>query len=176
MPIAEGYLLDTSVASPAWDRGDRRHETTRERLIALGRSPIFISVVTLAEVDFGLMVAPSPDPHRQEIVRENMYSYEILDINEHTAIEHAQIKATLFNRYATRDVRGRIKEKYPDQLIDRVSGKELGIQENDLWIASVAKQYNLVLVTADRGMRKLVECANYEHRTQFWTENAAAMY
>ena len=38
----------------------------------------------------------------------------------------------------------------PEQLIDPVTSQELGIQENDLWIAAQALEYNLVLVTNDK--------------------------
>jgi predicted nucleic acid-binding protein len=35
-------------------------------------------------------------------------------------------------------------------LIDPVTSRELGIQENDLWIAAQALEYNLVLVRNDK--------------------------
>jgi len=41
-------------------------------------------------------------------------------------------------------------------LAPRTSAEELGIQENDLWIAAQAIQYNLVLITEDH-MRRLQE-------------------
>jgi predicted nucleic acid-binding protein len=53
------------------------------------------------------------------------------------------------------------KEKVPEELIDRVSGQSLGIDEKDLFIASVAAQYRLVLATNDQkeGMRRIERAA-----------------
>ena len=42
----------------------------------------------------------------------------------------------------------------PDQITDRVTATRLGIDENDLWIAAQAVQYNLALVTND-GMARI---------------------
>ena len=58
--------------------------------------------------------------------------------------------------------------KYVEDIIDRTTGKELGIQENDLWILSVAVQYNLVFVTNDR-MIRAIEATRYSDRTEYWT-------
>jgi hypothetical protein len=62
--------------------------------------------------------------------------------------------------YATPKPRGH-KETLPEQLFDRVTGRDLGIDERDLLIVSVAVQYNLILATADRnqGMRSIEQAA-----------------
>ena len=44
-------------------------------------------------------------------------------------------------------------------LYNRKRSKELGIQENDIWIAAQTIQYNLILVTGDH-MTRLVEVSN----------------
>jgi len=49
-----------------------------------------------------------------------------------------------------------LKVKWPEDLQERTTSKELGVQENDIWIAAQAIQYNLVLLTADY-MRRLEE-------------------
>ncbi len=38
----------------------------------------------------------------------------------------------------------------PERLIDKTSGATLGIQENDLWIAAIAVEYNMRLVSDDK--------------------------
>jgi predicted nucleic acid-binding protein len=37
----------------------------------------------------------------------------------------------------------------PEQLIDPITSKELGIQENDLWLCAQAVGHGMVLVTND---------------------------
>lgn len=169
----EVYLLDTSIASAAWDRGHKAHTTVRNQLAQLAQDRIFVSAITLAEIDFGLKVAPSIDVSRQKIVRGAMKTYQILAIDEHTAQPYSDIRATLFKKYSPKTIRGTMKLKYVEDFVDAVSGKQLGIQENDLWIVSLSVQYNYVLITADQGggMRRVVEAASYQDRTKFWTLN-----
>lgn len=167
---AEAYLLDTNVASAAWDQGNKAHSITRSRLLQLDQDRVFISSITIAEIEYGLKTAPSLDSHRQQIVRREMSAYKVLSVDRHTAEPYSDIRAIIFQNYAPRDRRGRIKARYVEDLVEPTTGKELGIQENDLWIVSVAIQYNLVLVTNDLGggMRRVIEAAQYAHRTEYW--------
>ena len=167
MNFIEAYLLDTNIASVAWDRRAPSHESVRQRLEGLGDALVYVSAVSIAEVEYGLQIAPSIDAQRQETVRSAMISYKVLDIDQHTAQTYAEIRAKVFRTYASRNQRGRLTQKVVEGLVDRTTGKELGIQENDLWIASVAVQYNLILVTNDR-MFRVIEAAGYFDRTECW--------
>ena len=167
MNSIEGYLLDTNIASSSWDYGAPSHGCVRQRLEALGDSLVYVAAVSIAEVEYGLQIAPAIDAQRQSTVRNAMASYEVLRIDQHTAQTYAEIRANLFRIYAPRNRRGRLTQKYVEDLTDRTTGKQLGIQENDLWIMSVAVQYNLILVTNDR-MPRVVEAAMYSDRTEYW--------
>ncbi|MGR3178067.1 MAG: hypothetical protein ACUZ8E_08435 [Candidatus Anammoxibacter sp.] len=61
---------------------------------------------------------------------------------------YAKLKAKLFEKFALKEKKSRQNRieqwRYPS------TGKELQIQENDLWIASVAMSFNLILVTNDK--------------------------
>ena len=81
---------------------------------------------------------------------------DILDVRKTTRIYYGQIRACLFEKYAPQ--RGR-KGLRPEQLVDPVTAKTLEVQENDIWIAAQALEYNLVLVTHDR-MTRLREAVN----------------
>ena len=96
-----------------------------------------------------------------------MSRYRTLDVDRHTARTYAEIRANLFRTHSPKNRRGRLTKNYVEDLIDRTTGKELGIQENDLWIVSVAVQYNLTFVTGDR-MQRVIEAANYSDRTDYW--------
>jgi len=160
--MQEAYLLDTGVASLAWDAGHSRHDEIRERLTSLGNASIGICSITLGEVAYGLEVAPNMHETRHRAVRKAMASYFVYAVDKHTASVYAKLRGELFKQFAPRDKRGKLKVKWPEDLVDNTTGKELGIQENDLWIVSVAIQYDLRFITLDKMQRvfqvaKLVE-------------------
>jgi len=99
-----------------------------------------------------------------------MAGYEVLPVDHNTGRTFGEIRGALFAQYAPRDRRGRMTRKAPEDLIEPTTGKTLGIQENDLWIVSVAVQYDLKLVTNDRaeGIRRVLTAANYLQRAEFW--------
>lgn len=71
-----------------------------------------------------------------------IYTY---DINGETADIYAQLKAELFNQFAPKEKSKRRKTKITD----------LGFDENDLWIAAVALQHNLTVVSDDSDFRRI---------------------
>lgn len=167
--VQETYLLDTSIASIAGYEGDVRHAGVRQWLDGLEDDAVYISAVSVAESEYGLNLNPL-DAQSQQDIRSAIGTYQVLRLDRHTAGVYGPIRAALFRKYAPRDYRNRITTRYIEDLREPTTGKELGIQENDLWIVSVAVQYNMVFVTADGsgGMRNIVEEANYVHRTTFW--------
>lgn len=166
----DGYLLDTSVASRVWDGLNAHHAAARAKLEQLGDAPVFVSVVTMGEIEYGLNVSPAMDASRHSAVRNEMVGYRVLPIDHHTAAVYGEVRAELFTKYAPRNRRGRLTKKLPEDLVDSTTGKALGIQENDLWIVSVTVQYSLRLVTSDEaeGMRRVLEAANYLDQVEFW--------
>ena len=167
MNFIEGYLLDTNIASASWDYGAPSHKNVRQRLEKLGDALVYVSAVSIAEVEYGLRIAPSIDMQRQSTVRDAMASFKVLNVDQHTAKEYAEIRADLFRAHSPRNRRGRLTQKYVEDLVDRTTGKEFGIQENDLWIVSVAVQYNLIFVTTDR-MHRVIDAAKHSDRTEYW--------
>lgn len=168
-PVLDGFLLDTMVASAAWDSVHAQYFNVRSRLAALAVAPVFVSVVTLAEIEYGLKVSPLIDAARQSAVRAKMNDFIPRNVDRHTADSYSEIRAALFKKYSPRDVRGRLTARLPETLVDRTGAVALGIQENDLWIVATAITYNLVFVTSDhRGMGRIIAEANYAKRTQFW--------
>lgn len=63
----------------------------------------------------------------------------IYHIDETTASIYGQLKALLFNKFAPKERNKRRKTKMLD----------LGFDENDLWLAAIALQHNLTIVSAD---------------------------
>lgn len=169
--VEKGYLLDTNVASAANYENSDQHNRVRNWLGTLGRNDFtYISAVSLAEIEYGLNLKPLSASDKAK-VRSLLAPYRVLDLDRHTAKVYGEIRADIFNRYSPKDQRGRVKRKYVEDLLEGTSGKNLGIQENDLWIVSVAVQHNMELVTFETGgkMRRIVDVANYGQRTIYLT-------
>ena len=152
--MIDGYLLDTNAGSILWDKRHRNYPQIRAFLKNVASSPVLISTVVLAEVEYGLKIATKMDMNRQNDVRNEMAKFPlVLDIDRHTITPYSDLRSELFKNYSPRDRRGRLILKWPEDLVDQTTAKELGVQENDIWIAAQAIQYNLVLVTDDHMVR-----------------------
>ncbi|MCX5646021.1 MAG: type II toxin-antitoxin system VapC family toxin [Phycisphaerae bacterium] len=146
----EGYLLDNNVISILMRPKDPRYPQVKARFDGLGASPVYLPVIAIAEIEYGMAKADRPDEQQRNAVRCFFADYPIhLSINDDTVEPYALIRAQLWKDCATR-IGSKHKEKLPEELVDRESGKLLGIDERDLLIASVAAQYNLVLATCDQ--------------------------
>jgi tRNA(fMet)-specific endonuclease VapC len=175
-PTPDAYLLDTSVASIAWDGGNKDHALIRGRLSALGESTVAVCAISIGEVAYGLDITDGADPSRHQAVRDAMETYYVWPVDKDTSQYYSVLRGELFRRYAPRDKRGRIKAKRPEELLDTTSARELGIQENDLWIVSVAVQYDLRLVTRDDRLKRILEIAQLKYgydRYEIWPVSAS---
>ena len=153
----DGYLLDTNAASILWDMRHREYKTLRSFIQKKDQSPIWISIVVFGEIEYGLKTAPRMDESLQVAVRKKMSAFPlVLEMDKHTVEPYSDLRAALFKKYSPKDKRGRLKAKWPEDLRERTTAKKLGVQENDIWIAAQAVQYNLVLVSGDY-MRRLQE-------------------
>jgi tRNA(fMet)-specific endonuclease VapC len=111
------YLLDTDTCV-FWLRGRTR---VRERLSAIDREEIGISVITLAELRYGASCAAERKKHHQAL--DNLINdLAVVGVNEEVTRTFGDIKAELRER------------------------REL-IEDFDLLIASTAITYGLTLVT-----------------------------
>lgn len=159
------YILDTNIVSYWYDNkpdAEGRLKPTHLnvlRNVARVRMPdpqtryvsrLFVSTVTLGEVEYGHRSAVTPDLTKQSeyatFIREQCPV--ALDLTQDVAEQYGEMKAWLFEECAPRS--GWSKKKRAEQLEYPATGLELNIDENDLWIAAQAMTYNLVLVTHDR--------------------------
>jgi len=153
----DGYLLDTNAASILWDIRHRRYETLRSFIQEKEQSPIWISIIVIGEIEYGLKTAPRMDERLQADVRKKMSAFPlVLEVDKHTVGPYSDLRAALFEKYSPKIKRGRLKAKRPEALREKTTSKELGVQENDIWIAAQAIQYNLELITEEH-MRRLQE-------------------
>jgi predicted nucleic acid-binding protein len=80
---------------------------------------------------------------------------------------YGMLRARLFENYTPNNKKR--KGLRPEQLIDPVTSLELGIQENDLWIAAQAMSQNLTLVTNDK-LHQIHEVAGDELHIDNWAK------
>ena len=167
-----GYLLDTSTISVMSREHKPLHQAAMDWLDEINENDrVYISVITLSEIRFGLELARPQDlsPNRKKEIQDFVNRYSVLGVDKNTSMLYGKIRSDLFKKYAGRDSKNKVRVGSVESLRELTSERELGIQENDLWIVSVAIQHNMKFVTADsRGsMKKIVEIANYEEQTIF---------
>jgi len=79
------------------------------------------------------------------LVREFLNNIFIYEIDSVTAEIYAAFQADLMRQFAPKQKSKRRKTK----LID------IGVSQHDLWIASIAIQHNLILVSADSDFQRI---------------------
>jgi predicted nucleic acid-binding protein len=175
--MSDGYLLDTNVISALADTTRPDHAPTSQRLAAIGDSLVLLPVMAIAEIEAGMARAANIAPQKRNELRAFFAQYPHLAIDDGFVDPYALIRAEIWKQHATPTKRS-YKEKHPEDLLDKVTGKELGIDEPDLLIASVALEHNLILVTHDdkEGMRRIKEASERvfqrgEFPVQLRTEN-----
>jgi len=136
------------------------------------RSRLFISVVTLAEIEYGHKVTSAPNAEAQVEFR-NFIEQELppaLEIPSSIIEPYSILRAWLFDKFS--DKRKRTKAKRPEELMNPTAARELGIQENDLWIAAHAALFNLVMVTGDSlvNLKEAIEQAGIGPKMEDWTK------
>jgi tRNA(fMet)-specific endonuclease VapC len=134
------YLLDTNHCSLAI----LGNSNVLSRLAAIEN--ILVSTCVIVQ---GELVDMAERSQRQEenlaFIHRFLMGIYIHNIDEFTATIYGQLKATLFNQFAPKEKNKRRKTKITD----------LGFDENDLWIAAIALQHNLIIVSADSDFQRI---------------------
>lgn len=119
-----GYLIDTCI----WI--DIERGTLRPQIVhaVLGRSAVYLSPVTLAELKFGAERAKNPELRQQRLA----------------ALARLQAKPVLHIDAITGQIFGEIAAQLAN------GGHHHAHRVQDLWLASQAVQHNLTLVTHNR--------------------------
>jgi tRNA(fMet)-specific endonuclease VapC len=150
------YLLDTNHCAQLI----KGHPSVVGKLKALGLHPI--ATCTIVEGELVYMA------HRSECkeknlagVRRAMQGMMVFPVDGETARIYGGLKASIFDKFGPREKRQRRQFDF----------SKLGISDNDLWIASVARRNNLVVVTADeKDFRRIEEAAPGFIKREKWYE------
>ena len=140
------FLLDTQTVRYWYDSRCPQNQAVVANITSLRKQVgssehkprLLVSVITLGEIEFGHRVNPSPTPHVQAeyLAFVNEQLPDRWDVTEAATAAFGELRKRLFDKYAPGEKR---KPKMrPEQLIDPITSKELGIQENDLWLCAQA--------------------------------------
>lgn len=168
-----GYLLDTCMlgylAEVKSGANSPEGKAVEAHLKKIQGARVCICPMVVGEIEYGLRVAPFPDPTKQANARTIASLFECLDVDSSVAIDpYGLLRAKIFNYCAPGAKKARDHyKKRTEELTDPTTGKDLGIQENDLWIASVAITHNFVLVTNDK-MNVIRKIAGSSLDVEYW--------
>lgn len=156
----DGYLIDTSILSAYLDRAHSSHGLTTTAVNALpSGSPLYVSVIALAELTFGVelpvALGKGDLPTLRKIIAAAS-TYAVIEISHHTATAYGELKSKIAAKYLSKALR-RDRPKYIEDWVDQATAKALGIDENDLWMCAQAKERDLVLVTGDGKMQRIAD-------------------
>lgn len=139
-----GYLLDTNIVSYWFTDGSSEHERVNQYVLSLPEDSLLaISAITLGEIEYGHRAVSADETFKQraftDFIDEQLPT--VLNVTSSTRIYYGRLRADLFAKFCLASKkRAGLR---PEQLIDPVTSLTLGIQENDLWIAAQALEYNL---------------------------------
>lgn len=169
------YLLDTNIIRYIHElnAGSKSSECLilKAQLESVPENRIFLSPITVGEVEYGIRVGPfdEPDNEKYKKLANILISYPCLSIDCDLARQYySDLRARLYDKYAPNRKKGQsVGKKRIEEWKDPTTSKELQIQENDLWISAIAWAYNLVLVTDD-AMRPIISVAGNDIEFDNW--------
>lgn len=150
------YLLDTNLVSVLYDKRRSNYNSVRQAIAALDPSaPQLVSVVTIAELRFGLALSQTAGQSLAHIEAciEQAEDHPLAEVGRYTAGAFAHVKSSVALQRI--DVRRRIP-RWVEGWTDRVTAQILQIDENDVWIAAQAVERNYVVVTSDHDFEKVI--------------------
>lgn len=130
-------VLDTSILIHL-NRGNEIAQKVREYVVTLNEPQIFISVVSIAEVE-SLMVQRKWAKEKIKKLRNNINNFICIDIEQHNSL--------LLESYVSIDNYSKRKAEGPDGLLLPKAAIAMG--KNDLWIAATAHILDAILLTTD---------------------------
>lgn len=169
-----GYLLDTQTITYWFDGQSGQFpvvQAAAEKRAA--NAPLYVSAITLGEIEYGHSLNPDGvGEKRTEFIRFIQTNLpQILQVSKHTAEPYGLIRSHLVQKFPPSGGWG--KRKRAEQLYDPVAAREIGIDENNLWLVAQAVERNLIFVTNDKKMQRIRD-AVIEVSPTFTFENWAS--
>jgi tRNA(fMet)-specific endonuclease VapC len=153
------YLLDTNHCSALIFN----EPNVVNRAKAVGNDNLAISIITEGELLYRVENSERVEENRA-VIYEFLEDISIYDIDSGTSRIYAKLKAKIMNEFAPKERNKRRKTKIT----------ELGIGENDLWIAASAIYNNLVVVSADRDFKRIQKA--WDFSLEAWYPAVSNLY
>lgn len=141
------YLLDTNHCSCLI----QGHPVILRRLAELGDQPVATCVIVRGELLFMAHNSEQQAANLQ-LIETFLSEIYIFAIDNAVADTYGQLKADLLKRFGPKEKAKRRKSKV----------EQFGVSDNDLWIAAIAKCYDLIVVSADSDFVRIKEVANFQ--------------
>ena len=136
------YLLDTNHCSQLL----ANNPTVTKKLSDLGDVIVGTCVIVQGELVFGASISEQRKINLHRI-NEFLNDMDVYKIDQETADIYGNMKAAIFNHFGPKEKAKRRK----------FAKKGLGIGENDLWIAAIAKRRGLIVVSSDGDFDRIRE-------------------
>lgn len=149
------YLIETSALSAYLQDNHAHHSHAKAAFLSLTKGvEQFASVVTVAEMEFGLKQVIANGAHERQIAAVSariavVRNYAPLALTHHTATAYSELKSLLAQHTQPNTNKQRLN-RFIELWQDSNTGSQLGIDENDLWIAAQAKERDFTVVAGDR--------------------------
>ncbi len=140
------YLLDTNHCSAIILGEQNVIRSVRE----VAENNLATCVIVQGELTF-MMEKSQRQKTNLARLAEFLEDIRIYHITEETATIYGKIKADLFNKFAPKDKNKQRKTKIVD----------LGFDENDIWIAAIALQNNLTVVSKDSDFLRIQQVITF---------------
>ena len=137
------YLLDTNHASRMMEGGD---SALMERMRQVDVETLVLCPIVCGELAFMVERSSRRDENAANLTKL-VGLLASLDITAGVAIEYGFLKAALLAKYGPGDKRKKAT----------VALREIGVSDNDLWLASVARHYGLTIISRDRDFDRIAE-------------------
>jgi tRNA(fMet)-specific endonuclease VapC len=150
------YLLDTNHCSCII----QGHPVLLGHLQELGDTPIATCVIVRGELVF-MAEKSQQKAANLPLVQAFLQNIRVYPVDDAAAATYGELKGVLLKHFGPREQNKRRKTRI----------EQLGISENDLWIAAIAIRHGLTLVSADSDFTRMQQ-AKYFPVENWWSPEA----
>jgi predicted nucleic acid-binding protein len=155
----EGYLLDTCAVSAYLSPTRPNHAIVRDRIDTLEAESLkYVSVITLGELVYGAQLSANSEgvdiASFEDLIMEAR-KYPLLSVTDHVADSFGKLKASLAVTCIPRRLKRKKRPRWVEDWIKAATGRDMQVDENDLWLFAQAHDRDLVFLTTDSDIERI---------------------